>query len=160
MESQGGADDATRVHPGMGRALRGCRSQHRDILMKVAVTGASGFVGRHVLRALHEAGSANVTAVSRSEPGPWLPGGFDHVQMDLQSPPAAPFEVIGSPDVLIHLAWGGLPHYDSRHHFEVELPSSYGFLKALVDHGLPSLLCVGTCFEYGMVNGALHESNV
>ena len=39
------------------------------------------------------------------------------------------FERIGRPDVLIHLAWGGLPNYRSLHHFEGELPAQYRFLR-------------------------------
>ena len=59
------------------------------------------------------------------------------------------------PDILIHLAWDGLPNYKSLHHFETELPRQYHFLKSMIDAGLPSLLSIGTCFEYGMQSGAL-----
>lgn len=128
--------------------------------MKIAVTGASGFVGRHVLRALSVAGHDSVTAVSRADAGDWLPQGMTHVRMDLADAPTDAFDALGRPDVLIHLAWGGLPNYSSSHHFEAELPSNYRFLKGLVEQGLRSILCVGTCFEYGMRNGMLEESLV
>ena len=62
-----------------------------------------------------------------------------------------------APDVLIHLAWGGLPNYKSLHHFEQELPAHYRFLKAMVAAGLRHLVVSGTCFEYGMQSGPLHE---
>lgn len=126
--------------------------------MKIAVTGASGFIGRHVLSALRTVDAVDVVAVSRTEAGSWLPDGMRHLQVDLAQAPAAVHEALGRPDVLIHLAWGGLPNYDSRHHFEVELPNGYRFLKAMVEQGLPSMLCVGTCFEYGMRDGPLDES--
>ena len=64
---------------------------------------------------------------------------------------------MGRPDVLIHLAWGGLPNYKSLHHFEEELPAQYRFLKALLESGLKNLLVTGTCFEYGMQSGPLRE---
>jgi nucleoside-diphosphate-sugar epimerase len=79
------------------------------------------------------------------------------VAFDLSSPPLDPFDAIGRPDVLIHLAWGGLPNFDSLHHFEDELPTQYRFLKTLVSGGLRSLVVTGTCLEYGMQSGALHE---
>ena len=65
---------------------------------------------------------------------------------------------MGQPDVLIHLAWDGLPNYKSLHHFETELPRQYQFLKTMIEAGLPSLLVTGTCFEYGMQSGPLSES--
>ena len=78
-------------------------------------------------------------------------------EIDLKDPPADVFDVMGQPDVLIHLAWGGLPNYKSMHHFEEELPAQYRFLKRLVEAGLKNLLITGTCLEYGMQSGPLHE---
>jgi len=127
--------------------------------MRIAVTGASGFVGRHVLRALADAPETQVVATSRSAPNAsWLPPGMTHVAIDLADPPANAFAQLGMPDVLIHLAWSGLPNYLSKHHYETELPRQYAFLRQLVDSGLRALVCSGTCFEYGMQSGALDEA--
>ena len=78
-------------------------------------------------------------------------------RIDIADPPAHAFELLGRPDVLIHLAWGGLPNYPSLHHFERELPAHYALLKRLVDDGLRRLVVAGTCFEYGMQSGPLAE---
>lgn len=123
--------------------------------MKIAVTGASGFIGRHVLTSLlkHQ---IEVVAVTRDTAR--LADLSRHVriiEMDIARPIADCFELLGCPDVLIHLAWDGLPHYKSLHHFETELPRQYHFLKAMIEAGLPSLLVTGTCFEYGMQSGPL-----
>ncbi|NTV89623.1 MAG: NAD-dependent epimerase/dehydratase family protein [Clostridiales bacterium] len=80
------------------------------------------------------------------------------VEMDITLPPEDCFIQLGSPDVLIHLAWDGLPNYNSLHHFESELPKHYHFLKSLVQAGLPSLVITGTCLEYGMQSGELPET--
>lgn len=124
--------------------------------MKIAVTGAGGFIGRHVVAELlmHE---VEVIAVSRSAGRLAGLGKVRVVEMDIAHPAPACFEQMGCPDVLIHLAWGGLPNYKSLHHFETELPSQYRFLKSMIDAGLSSLLVAGTCFEYGMQSGALSE---
>ena len=76
---------------------------------------------------------------------------------DLAKAPSNAFELMDGPDVLIHLAWGGLPNYNSLHHFEQELPAQYRFLKRLVQSGLKNLVVTGTCFEYGMQSGPLRE---
>lgn len=125
--------------------------------MKVAVTGASGFIGRHVLVEL-ESRSVVVSVVLKpsSSASPSL-AKHTPTRMDLQNPPPNAFELMGSPDILIHLAWGGLPNYKSLQHFEQELPAQYRFLKGLVGSGLKNLLVTGTCFEYGMQSGPLRE---
>ena len=118
--------------------------------MKVAVTGSSGFIGRHVVAALAAAGSETVE-VGR------LGAGTERVGLDIHDAPADAFAKMGSPDVVIHLAWAGLPNYTSLHHFESELPAQYRFLSGLVQAGLKRLVVTGTCFEYGMQAGALDE---
>lgn len=124
--------------------------------MKVAVTGASGFIGRAVLIELSRRGicatacmRANVNALHLSK--------HNVVAMDIDHAPSDAYARLGHPDVLIHLAWRGLPNYRSLHHIEEELPAQYHFLSDLVKAGLSSLVVAGTCFEYGMQSGPLHE---
>jgi len=126
--------------------------------MKIAVTGASGFIGQYVLRELVKA-SVEVIAITRDAAK--LNEFADEVtvvEMDISDHPVAVFDILGSPDVLIHLAWGGLPNYRLLTHFETELPNQYEFLKSMINAGLPSLLVAGTCYEYGMKPGCLDEA--
>ena len=79
--------------------------------MKIAVTGASGFIGQHVLAGLLECG-VEIIAVTRNANR--LTDLSDNVQiaeMDITSPPSNCYEQMGRPNVLIHLAWDGLPNY-------------------------------------------------
>lgn len=126
--------------------------------MKIAVTGASGFIGRQVITALLAHG-LEVIAISRhaEKLDGWNSRNCDIVEMDITNSELNCFEKLGRPDMLIHLAWDGLPNYKSLHHFASELPKHYRFLEALVKSGLSSLLVTGTCFEYGMLSGALSE---
>ena len=127
--------------------------------MKIAVTGASGFIGQHVVRSLARRADLEIVTVSRGAYRAEAGGqSWPHVQMDLTAPAIDDFERLGKPDALIHLAWSGLPNYKSLHHFETHLGEQYRFLAGLVRAGLPSLLCAGTCFEYGMRTGELLES--
>jgi nucleoside-diphosphate-sugar epimerase len=127
--------------------------------VKIAVTGASGFIGRHVVAELERHSISPILICRHSTE---LPAPFSRhtvVRIDLRDTPANAFELISRPDVLIHLAWGGLPNYKSLHHFEEELPAHYHFLKQLIGSGLTNLLVTGTCFEYGMQSGPLREDS-
>ena len=127
--------------------------------MKIAVTGASGFVGKHVLDVLSKDPGVTVVAASRSAEQCAEAGGrIRHVRIDIADPGPDDYDRLGRPDVLLHLAWDGLPNYKSLHHFERHLAEQYGFLAGLVRAGLPAVVCTGTCFEYGMCNGELDES--
>lgn len=125
--------------------------------MKIAVTGSSGFIGRHVLAELSQK-QVEITLVTRDAKRLLnTPVGVNVVEMDIALPGEDSFIQMGSPDVLIHLAWGGLPNYKSLHHFESELQIQYHFIKTLIESGLSSVLITGTCFEYGMQSGPLSE---
>jgi nucleoside-diphosphate-sugar epimerase len=126
--------------------------------MKIAVTGATGFIGRHVLAELSNHPVEVIAIVRDLETAQLSDFTGKIVQCDLARLPDRVFEVLDCPDVLIHLAWDGLPNYKSLHHFEEELPKQYAFLSTLVRSGLSTLVVAGTCFEYGMLSGELSES--
>ena len=123
--------------------------------MKVVVTGASGFIGQHVLTDLLQHGLEIVAVTREATRLAGLNEAVRIVEMDIAHPPSDCFEQMGRPDILIHLAWDGLPNYKSLHHFETELTRQYHFLKLMLEGGLSSLLVTGTCFEYGMQSGPL-----
>lgn len=126
-------------------------------MTRVAVTGANGFLGRYVLPCLGRL-EADVMSVVRSESSiPDVVSGKS-VSMDILNPPVDAFNQLGKPDVLIHLAWGGLGNYLSLDHIDRELPGQFVFLRDLVRQGLKRVVCVGTCFEYGDQAGSLSES--
>jgi nucleoside-diphosphate-sugar epimerase len=128
--------------------------------MKILVTGASGFVGRHVIVELlkqdHE-----IIATTRNKKITGE-GRVKYVFIDLDKIELSEnyFSVFGQPDLLIHLAWQGLPNYKSLFHFEQNLMSQYHFLKNMVENGLQKLVITGTCFEYGIKEGCLSEEMI
>ena len=126
-------------------------------MITVALTGATGFIGQHIIAELRNH-DVEVIAVSRFQPDSLPSIQHGHwVQIDLSKPPSNVFKLLGQPDVLIHLAWNGLPNYRSLHHFENELPIQYAFLKNMIEQGLKSVVVSGTCYEYGMQSGSLSE---
>jgi nucleoside-diphosphate-sugar epimerase len=128
--------------------------------MKVLVTGATGFVGRHVVDALLAKGH-HVVATARDEQKARGMHWFKQVKFvpfDIQSKREATEQLFDSPDAVIHLAWPGLPNYHALFHIEDNLPAAYSFLKVLVEQGVRQVMVAGTCFEYGQKNGMLSES--
>jgi nucleoside-diphosphate-sugar epimerase len=126
-------------------------------MTRVAVTGASGFVGRYVLAALSKT-DADVVAHSRVPIS--QQDGVERLRwthFDLADVPFDAFDRLHRPDVVIHLVWGGLPNYLSFRHSQVELPAQLRFLRVLIASGLKTLVISGTCFEYGMQSGCLNE---
>lgn len=126
--------------------------------MKIAVTGATGFIGRHVVRELNKH-SVDVVSIGRQPlKQQTTKSGLRHVILDLSNYPASPYQYLGKPDVLIHLAWSALDDFTSPQHTEQELPLHEAFLSDMIRAGLRSLLVAGTCLEYGMQPGELSET--
>ncbi len=128
--------------------------------MNIVVTGATGFIGRHLVSELLTRGHA-VTAITRnqshgrsltwSDQVRWIVADFLSHRLDQWESP-------NDTDVLIHLAWPGLPNYRDRFHFEQNLPAAYELIRHFVFAGCPRVLVTGTCLEYGMQEGRLSES--
>lgn len=139
----------------MGREIR-----HRDSepsrALKVALTGATGFVGSHVLLELERLGADTVVAV-RGSAQPTSVSFQSRVRLDLADKSADPFGILGKPDSLIHLAWSGLPSYESLSHVDTVLPQQFDFLERMVSSGLKHIVVAGTCLEYGLQEGCLSE---
>jgi dTDP-6-deoxy-L-talose 4-dehydrogenase (NAD+) len=127
--------------------------------MKIALTGASGFIGRHLYNALANTPHDLVVLCRNSVPENVLEANnrTKIVKWDLSDNNGDIFERTGSPDMVIHLAWGTLGNFQSPAHMTEELPSHFSFLGGLIKSGLRRLMVAGTCFEYGLKNGEIDE---
>jgi len=129
--------------------------------MKILVTGASGFIGNHVLEYLVNNTNHQVSAASRNKEKVkdkmWY-SRVEFYEVDLYSRKSNFFEFFGNPDMLIHLAWSNLPNYNKSFHITENLVNEVLFLENILDNGLRQLVVTGTCFEYGIQEGELSET--
>jgi len=125
----------------------------------IAITGATGFIGRHVRRVLANSGHEVRLLVRDPKKLELLANSEIIVEGDIGQEKSNWFEFLGFPDAVIHLAWGGLPNYMDSCHVEDEFPRQLQFLTSLLNGGLKKLLTTGTCYEYGLANGALSETD-
>jgi nucleoside-diphosphate-sugar epimerase len=109
------------------------------------------------MRQLAARSDIDVIAISRHPDVP-ISSSMTPVELDMGAANANVYDKIGRPDVLLHLAWGGLPNYRATSHLESELPRQINFLDACMNAGLRRLVVAGTCLEYGMQTGCLDES--
>ena len=129
--------------------------------MKVLVTGATGFVGYYVVHELLAQGIKVVCSARdqlHAQEKDWYPR-VEFVAYDLNQQEDNLSEKFHHPDALIHLAWQGLPNYKNLDHLEKEYGKQDRFLKQWINEGLKNMTVTGTCFEYGMHEGLLKETD-
>lgn len=122
--------------------------------MRVVLTGATGFLGSHLLgvlqnhdvlclsrdpRRIPAARNVRTIRADFGESGDWI----DEV---------ATF----NPDWCFHLAWEGLPDY-SAERCRANLAASRRLLDVVADAGIARMIVAGTCWEYGAVSGPVAE---
>ena len=128
---------------------------------KVLVTGATGFIGSYVVQELLKKGFDVIatSAADRAALVEWnqnvtyLSFNFDDFDDSINY-----FNFFQQPDIMIHLAWQGLPNYKADFHLTKNLLLHNFFLQNLLRNGLKDLTVTGTCFEYGMKEGCLNET--
>ncbi len=127
--------------------------------MKILVTGATGFIGRHLIPELINRGHEIIAAGLEDKNNlqfPWLDK-VRYIQYDLNESNDNCYDRLQRPDRLIHLCWAGLPNYQELFHLEKNLFNSYFFIKQLLLSGVKNVTVLGTCFEYGLQEGCLSE---
>jgi nucleoside-diphosphate-sugar epimerase len=130
-------------------------------MKKVLVTGATGFIGIYVIKELLKHDVEIIATSSNEEKAKqqlwfddvkYIPFDFAHLDSTINY-----FLYFNEPDIVIHLAWEGLPNYKSSFHIETNLPRHESLLENLIQNGVKDITVTGTCLEYGMQEGCLTE---
>jgi dTDP-6-deoxy-L-talose 4-dehydrogenase (NAD+) len=131
-------------------------------MKKILVTGATGFIGQYIILELLKNNVEIIASSANPEKAKtcawyskvkYIPFNFKDF-----NPRKNYFSFFQQPDILIHLAWEGLPQYTQAFHTEINLPRHSALLTNLIEHGLKNITVTGTCFEYGKTEGKLDES--
>lgn len=130
--------------------------------MRVFLTGASGFIGAHVMRTLL-ARKHQVTVLAkpgdpmtRLQP---LRDRFDTIAGRLEDTDLLEKSINGfQPEACIHLAWYAEPGKYLQDTQNIQsLTASLSLFSILIKAGCRQIVAAGTCFEYDTDFGYLHE---
>jgi len=128
--------------------------------MRIFITGATGFIGKHIVSQLQKeehdilASALSNDKIELSNKNiQWLYGNLQ----DIES--LKPNIISFSPDVVIHLAWFGIPDYS-----EIISITNLNISIKLLDFILEETSCKkiivsGSCYEYGNKKGIVKETD-
>ena len=121
--------------------------------MKILVTGANGYLGSGIVKAILDGGNEVVATDFRNtnidDRAVAMPCNLFEIEN--------PYEYFGKPDALLHLAWrDGFVHFSSAH--INDLPSHFGFIKKMVEAGCKHIAAMGSMHEIGFFEGSINEN--
>ena len=126
---------------------------------RILITGGSGFLGRPLIGLLSQEGH-EILSLGRSEPDiPPGNGKFTHHRGDLSDSRSFGEKVRDfAPEILIHLAWQGIPDFSAAQ-CSSNLKMSVDLADAVISAGAcKKILVSGSCFEYNQMFGPCLES--
>lgn len=128
--------------------------------MRILVTGATGFIGQNVLKRI-VGGENDIMAIAlEKEPVENSDGQikwfYDNIKNIVSLGPAIKSF---NPEVVVHLAWQGIPDY-SEDISRANLNDSIELLDFIIEEtNCRKIIVSGSCFEYGKNKGVCRETD-
>ncbi len=121
----------------------------------IIVTGATGFVGRNIVKNLIK-NKFKVSILVRNldkalsidylKDIPKIYFDIERYKENIEVPKNA---------TLIHCAWSNVKDIHSLKHIEENYINNYFFIKNMINKGIDKIVITGTCFEYGLQQGSI-----
>ncbi len=123
-------------------------------MKKILVTGAGGYIGRHIVKKLCE---MNYSIIAVDINTNTIDDRAIKLIYDIFDCDETVYKKLGSPDVCLHLAWQDGFKHNSELHID-KLPSHYRFLRYMLEGGLKHIAIMGTMHEIGYWEGEIDEN--
>ncbi len=121
--------------------------------IKIAIIGGTSFIGQSLISFLKKKkiiATYNSNRILNNSNVKWK-------KLDFKDNKKNFFKYLDSPDIVINLAWADIPKYNLKKHFK-----TFYYQKRLnfnlIQNGLKNLIVLGTCYEYGKINGKVSEN--
>lgn len=129
--------------------------------MRIFITGASGFIGKNILELL-SSGSNKLLLLARDKRELGSLGRYKQnaIFSDLKNIAYLQKDIKDfNPQVLIHLAWEGIPDFTFKM-CKRNLDNSLALINFIINEtDCKKIIISGSCLEYGRTNGECRESD-
>lgn len=126
--------------------------------MKLVIIGGTSFIGQNLIKYLYK---KNLKIISTYNSNKQIKNGLSVVwkKLNFKKNKSNYFKYLGSPDIVLNLAWPDIPNYKLKKHFKTFYYQKK-FNYNLIKNGLKNLIVLGTCYEYGKINGKISEKTI
>jgi nucleoside-diphosphate-sugar epimerase len=124
--------------------------------MKIAIIGGTSFIGQELIKHLHKKKIRVIATYNSNKP---IKNEFSAAwkKLDIRKNKKNYLKYLEYPDIVLNLAWPDIPNYRLKKHFKTFYYQKK-FNHNLIKNGLKNLIILGTCYEYGKINGKISET--